>query len=237
MKKDQSSNRHHNGPVVILDIDYTVFTSPTFRRNFYTQLTEKLGYAKESEFLSLARKAEQQTKEEEGYFNPTVFLKHLKQISHTDVPATELEQILFDESLYIESVYEEARSLFQKLVIEQDIPVNIFSTGEKKFHKQKMDAFKEMLQEDQTHIEIVGMKRLRDVLQNYDGYHVYLVDDLPTILKEAKGLRSDITTIWVNKDKKTEKDFVKNFQSDYIIENLVEIATIVSEKMWGDNIE
>jgi hypothetical protein len=217
--------------IVLFDIDYTVFNTNVFRSNLYPLLAEKFGFSDLSLFIELAKEVGKETKEKIGYFNPETFLKLLKEKSKKDVPISELEDIFFDETLYIESLYEDARSVFQELVMKRDIQINIFSTGDKKFQMRKIAILKDMLHDDNLHIFVDKLKRLKDVLQQYEEYHIYMVDDLPTVLKEAKSFDKNITTIWMNRDKKlNEQDFVTNFKADYVVKNLEEIIPLVIKK-------
>lgn len=216
--------------VVIFDIDYTVFNTHTFRANLYEHLSEKLEYTNKNFFYDLAKHIEKKTRDREGYFKPRTFIKFLKNELKTDLSIDKLEDIFFDESLYIESLYEDARSVFQELVMKRDIPIIIFSTGEKKFQMYKLSGLKHMLQEDQIHIFVDKLKRLKDILSEYKNYRIYMVDDLPTVLKEAKQFDKGVVTIWVNRDRHvTEKDFVKNYTSDFVISSLTEVTKIVSK--------
>lgn len=229
MQKKKLSKETRKPPVIIFDIDYTVFNTKIFRRNLYTLLAEKLGYSELDQFFLIAQQIEKETKKESGYFKPRRFLQLLKEHSHTTIPLDELENVFFDETLYIDSLYEDARSVFQEIVVKRDIPIIIFSTGEKKFQLQKITAVKEMLHEDRVHIFTNKLLQLKDVLTKYKDYQIYIVDDLPTILKEAKLFDNDITTIWINRDPSvSEKDFVDNFSADNVIENLREIVTIIN---------
>lgn len=216
--------------VVIFDIDYTIFNTHAFRKNLYEFLAQKLGYTDIGPFVQVAKHIEKKTRDTVGYFKPLVFLKLIKAELKTDLSITELEGLFFDESLYIESLYEDARSVFQELVMKRDIPIIIFSMGEKKFQMYKLKALKEMLEVDHIHIFADKFKRLKDVLREYKNYHIFMVDDLPTVLKQAKMFNKDIVTIWVNRDKQvSEKDFVQGFKADYVIDNLVKIITIAAK--------
>jgi FMN phosphatase YigB (HAD superfamily) len=230
MQKKKLSKESKKPPVVIFDIDYTVFNTVTFRRNLYLSLAKKLGYSDVEQFFLIAKETEQATKKEAGYFKPGLFIQLLKKYSQTAASIRELENIFFDETLYINSLYTDARSVFQEIVVKREIPVIIFSTGEKEFQLQKITALKEMIHEDRIHIFADKLLQLEEVLTKYAENHIYIVDDLPTILKEAKQFNNEITTIWINRDKSvSEKDFVDNFGADNVIENLGEIVTIVNK--------
>lgn len=218
-------------PAVIFDIDYTVFNTKTFRQNLFSLLAETVHYSGTTPFFTFAREIEQEVKKQEGYFDPVAFLTLLKQRTGTKQSVAELTDIFFDESLYVESLYENARDVFQELVMKRDIPILIFSKGAKKFQLLKLAALKEMIKQDNIHIFVDKLKQLKEFLITYDAYQLYLVDDLPTVLKEAKAFNAEIVTIWINRDPSLkESDFVSDFRADYVIENLQEISTIVTKK-------
>src|SRR5574342_504915 len=98
--------------IVLFDIDYTVFDTRTFRANLYELLADKLGSKNKKAFFDLAKRAEADTRQKEGYFKPSTFLNLLKQKTETKLSFSQLEDIFFDESLYVESLYEDARSVF-----------------------------------------------------------------------------------------------------------------------------
>ena len=217
-----------NKKIVLFDIDYTVFDTRTFRVNLYELLSEKLGYKNKSNFVDLAKKVEADTRKQEGYFKPSTFLELLKNETKTKISSNELEDIFYDESLYIKSLYEGAKSVFQELVIKKNIQINIFSTGEKKFQMQKITALTDMLMIDNLHIYVDKLKKLKEVLQQYEDYHIYMVDDFPIVLKEAKQFNKNITTIWVNRGIRIEdEELIKSFKVDYIIKKLEEIIPLV----------
>ncbi len=223
-------------PVVIFDIDFTIFNTATFRRNLYELLANQLGFSDIRQFTKLAHHVEEEAKEQVGYFKPHVFLTILQKKAKKEVTLAELEKTFFDESLYIESLYEDARDVFQELVMRRNIDIIIFSTGEKEFQMHKIKVLKNMLQEDRIHIFSDKLLRLKDVLLKYHDKHIFLVDDLPTILYEAKKLYPGITTVWVDNDKKIiEKDFfdkqetVEGFHADKLIHSLGELIPIISE--------
>jgi FMN phosphatase YigB (HAD superfamily) len=191
-------------PVVIFDVDFTVFDTAAFRKNLYHNLAELLDYADITQFNKLAKETEQETKEIEGYFRPRVFLALLQRKAKKGVSLEALANVFFDEQLYIESLYEGAREVFQELVMKRDIAVVIFSKGEKEFHMHKISPLRDMLKEDHIHIFADKIVKLQEVLAKYEAYHIYLVDDFLSVLSEAKKYAKDLTTIWVNRDKKIQ---------------------------------
>lgn len=220
-----------NKKIVLFDIDYTVFNTHAFRANLYEFLAKKLGYKNEEDFFILAKQIEGETRKKEGYFKPLTFLNILKQKATTELSLQELEDIFFDESLYIKSLYEDARSVFQELVMKRGIQINIFSTGEKKFQMKKITALKEMLLIDNLHIFVDKLKKLKEVLNQYNDYHIYMVDDFPTVLDEAKKFNKNITTIWVNRNKKPgDKELIETFKIDHTVSNLEEIIPFISNE-------
>ena len=212
-------------PVVILDIDYTIFDTDSFRTAVYKRLATKLRFIDFAPFLDLTKQIETKTKLQVGYFDPKVFLQLLRKETETELSQQDLEDIFFDENLYRASLYEEVADLFQKFV-DQNIQLVIFSTGEEKFQTMKLTGIKELLHEEHIHIFVDKLLDLKDVLQKYQDKQVYLVDDLSNVLQEAKSADPSVKTILIDRN---NRFLEQDFRPDFVIENLTKIVTIVTK--------
>ena len=212
-------------PVVILDIDYTIFDTDSFRTAVYKRLATKLRFIDFAPFLDLTKQIETKTKLQVGYFDPKVFLQLLRKETETELSQQDLEDIFFDENLYRASLYEEVADLFQKFV-DQNIQLVIFSIGEVKFQTMKLTGIKELLHEEHIHIFVDKLLDLKDVLQKYQDKQVYLVDDLSNVLQEAKSADPSVKTILIDRN---NRFLEQDFRPDFVIENLTKIVTIVTK--------
>jgi len=120
-----------------------------------------------------------------------------------------------DESEYTELLYLTEKKIFQELTIKRNIQINIFSTR------------KELFSNGKTFNDTTAIKRLKDYLEDYKDYHIYLVDDHPELLKEAKTFNKYITTILLQ-TKIANRIIAKNdFEADKVVHKLEEILPII----------
>jgi hypothetical protein len=119
-----------------------------------------------------------------------------------------------DESEYIELLYLTEKKVFQELVIKRNIPVNIFSSR------------KELIIKSHSY-DTAAIKRLKDYLEDYKDYQIYLVDDQPKLLKEAKKMNKDIVTILFQTKIVNGKNAKDNIGVDKVINKLKEILPII----------
>lgn len=213
--------------IVLFDIDYTLFDTDSFRVILYEQLAKMLGFTDIQKFYKLTIQAEEETKKELGYYRRDVFLEILKREAKKDVPLEELQEIYRNESLYTSTLYKDSREVVQKLATK-GVHMNILSTGYKEFQMMKIASLNEFLPINSLHIFENKILHLKDVLSQYAGYTIYIVDDFRDILKEAKSLNPQVITIWITRQKKFEDNFGSDdFTPDYQVKNLKEIVPLI----------
>ena len=83
-----------------------------------------------------------------------------------------------------------------------------------------------MLINDHSLSDTSTVKRLKDYLEDYKDYQIYLVDDHPTVLKEAKKINKDIVTVWLQTNV-NKTPTIDNVLTDKIIHKLEEIIPII----------
>ena len=120
--------------------------------------------------------------------------------------------------------------------MRSNVDIGIFSTGDKEFQLQKIATLKDLFPENHTHIFVDKREGLADVFSQYKGTHLYLVDDFPAILYEAKKMDKTISTVWIKRDDQGSpqvllEDFpqIADFIPDYTIKQLDEILTCIKE--------
>jgi len=119
------------------------------------------------------------------------------------------------ESEYIELLYLTEKKLFQELVMKREIPINIFSVQE------------ELRTTNHKLNDTEAAKRLKDYLEDYKDYQIYLVDDQLSLLKEAKNFSKDIITILLQTNTEKERKSKTNFEADNVIRKLEEMIQII----------
>lgn len=215
--------------IVLFDIDYTLFDTDSFRLILYEQLADKLGFSDIQEFYKLTIQAEEETKRQLGYYRRDIFLEILKRHAKHKVPFEELQELYQNQSLYTNTLYQDAREVLQKLTAD-NIHINILSTGYKEFQMMKIASLNEFLPVDSLHIFENKLPHLSDVLSHYQGYNIYIVDDFIDILKEAKSIHPAVTTILITRQKKFEDNFgSRDFIPDYQVKSLTEILPIIRD--------
>lgn len=214
--------------LVLFDIDYTLFNTDMYRRTLYPRLASEL-QIDESEFHSLAKEAEKNIKTQFGYFSPEQFLLKFSQASKGKVSITRLEELFWDEKLYEEALDKESRELFTRLQ-EKGVQICLLSTGDTRHQKAKVRSLISFINEEGYHIFQDKLSSLKTVLEMYSTFQLYIVDDLPEVLKKAKEIDPTIKTIWMSGKKIFEEQVLaSNFRPDWTIKNIKEIYRIVSE--------
>ncbi len=205
--------------IVLFDIDYTLFNTVLFRKNFYHALSlivqKPIREIRENE-----RKASYQVNKKFGYLN---FKSYIETLTHELKEKEKTDQIIkacMDEITFDKSIYREAKKIIQDL--SKVATVGIFSKGDTSFQISKIKAIKHFFQDNNIHIISDKHKALAEILNKYKSYKIYLVDDALDILHLAKKQDQNIMVIWVKRGR-----FAKTQEP---IEGFVPDATIVTLK-------
>jgi FMN phosphatase YigB (HAD superfamily) len=213
--------------VVLFDIDYTLFNTDLFREKVYPAIAKKINYGNVDEFYRLARDLEKILREKQGHFSPEAFIAELKSKIPGLVSTHELETIITDDSVYSESLFEASEDVLEALG-KAGITIGILSTGNTEFQHRKIKHLIHNFSEDHIHIFVDKLLEIKNVLEKYRNYQVYIIDDLPTILTEAKRQNNSVTTIWVDRRKKFEgSDIIDEFKPDHTISDIAQVSGIV----------
>jgi UDP-N-acetylglucosamine diphosphorylase / glucose-1-phosphate thymidylyltransferase / UDP-N-acetylgalactosamine diphosphorylase / glucosamine-1-phosphate N-acetyltransferase / galactosamine-1-phosphate N-acetyltransferase len=148
----------------------------------------------------------------------------------------DIDYTLFDTGIFKESqltsynVYEEVIDML--VTVGKSARLGIFSEGELDFQKTKLlktDIMRHFLDEN---IHIVASKdmMIKEVLEQYRGEDVFLIDDKLPVLQAAKEILKDIKTVWVKRGIYAENQKpIPGFSPNFEVTNLSDIATIVEE--------
>lgn len=220
-------NQHMQQKLVLFDIDYTLFDTDAYRVKLYPQLAKKLGIIDENFFI-LAKKISDERKLTNKHFSPDKFLQELLLNSTTSVTIGELEQLFWNEELYSEVLDNESNNTLKELQ-RYGVQIGLLSTGDTKHQLAKVNTLLLYLGENHRHIFPNKLASLGDVLERYEEFQVYLVDDLPEVLAKAKSIDSKIITILRHVNKKFEvTPQVSNFSPDWTINEISEVIDIVA---------
>lgn len=126
------------------------------------------------------------------------------------------------------SVYDEVKNVLEAL--SNIARLGIFSEGKIGLQKSKLakTAIQKYFPEAQTHIVLEKRANLKEVLNQYQEFELFLVDDKLTILQEAKDYSPSIFTVWVKRGKyaQNQKE-IFNFKPDATITDLGQLVKII----------
>lgn len=149
----------------------------------------------------------------------------------------DIDYTLFNTDVFKEtqlkkhSVYNEVERTLNEL--SKIARLGIFSEGKIDLQKRKLQktAIQKYFPKEQTHIVLEKGLSLKEVLNQYQNFELFLVDDKLTILGEAKNYMPSIFTIWVKRGKYAQKQKeIPGFKSDATVINLKQIIKIIREK-------
>lgn len=133
-----------------------------------------------------------------------------------------------DTNLQTFRLYEEAVDVLAKL--KEKAYLGIFSEGNLDLQKTKLFRTKihNSFTKKHTHIVMNKEQTLKEVLNKYKNYLVFLVDDKLTVLYQAKKLLPTLVTIWVKRGKYANaQEPIEGFTPDAIIRDLRELPKII----------
>lgn len=213
--------------IVLFDIDYTLFNTDSYRQILYPRLAQELGVS-EDELRRFRQEFEPEMKERFGHYNPEYFLQKIQTLAKNTISLEKLEEIFWDKVMYSGVLNAKARDVLTQLQ-ESNINLGILSTGDKKHQLAKIDSVKAYFPEESHHIFPNKIESIKDVLENYSDFQVYIIDDLPEVLAKAKEINSTVKTILIKTNKVHESTpAVEDFRPDYEIEDLDSVVEIVT---------
>jgi len=206
-----------NKKLILLDLDNTLFDSPSYRKLVFTKLGN----------VVLCQKIYDKMLDEFGYFLPKMFVEILS--NRVRGVREKAMGIIFDQKNFKDNLHKEVLTSL-KILIELG-EVGILSQGDKEFQHAKISHFKHLL--SSNHINILKNKKsdMVDVFENIQTYKIYFVDDMIDMLETAKKINPQITTIWMKRGRYagSQKE-IPGFTPDAEVENLSEVVRIIKDK-------
>jgi UDP-N-acetylglucosamine diphosphorylase / glucose-1-phosphate thymidylyltransferase / UDP-N-acetylgalactosamine diphosphorylase / glucosamine-1-phosphate N-acetyltransferase / galactosamine-1-phosphate N-acetyltransferase len=127
-------------------------------------------------------------------------------------------------------------ALYQEVVetiteLQNIAQLGIFSEGDLAFQERKLHETAIYEQFHRKHLHIVAKKEdeLKKILAQYEGEHLFMVDDKLPILKMAKELKPQVMTIWIKRGPFAESE--KNpegFVPDATVTKLSDVVAIIA---------
>ncbi len=211
--------------IVLFDIDYTLFDTDAYRQILYPRLAEELGIDEKS-LRKFRLEIEPEMKDTYGHFSPSFFLKKILLLSTKNSSSEKLEEIFWNKIMYANVVDTSSKIVFETLK-KNHINIGLLSTGDTKHQLAKIESLIAYIPNDYHHIFPNKKNFLSEVLQKYQDYKIFIVDDLPEVLYLAKQIDPNITTILKRTPTTHETtNDIKNFKPDFEINSLIEILDI-----------
>lgn len=200
--------------IILFDIDYTLWDVKVYRSLFYTAISKQFSLD-EKKFKEEAEKLYRSHMDELKHFYPEIFAEKLISYFSLDTSLEDLQRIILDKEIFINAFYPNVEKTLKTLK-ERGYILAIFSRGRLSLQGMKLESIKSLFTE--IHIFKEKHEKLEEVIGKYKKYKLFIVDDLPKILIQAKKISPDITAIWI-KQGYVERNLkeVSEFSPDFTI--------------------
>lgn len=212
--------------IVLFDIDHTIFDANLYRRTLYANLAKAIG-SDVKRFSETADTEYKKFRKNTYYFTPDLFLKTILADKTKSVDLKKIKAVFWDKTLYEKCIYPDVKDAFSKLK-ELSIQIGIFSTGDQAHQKIKIESLKEYLSDHHVYIAPDKLKIIKGTFDGYKTSQVYLVDDYPEILINAKKHNMNIITVFITRKESYPGLIIpEDFEPDKTITKLEQLITII----------
>ena len=213
--------------VVLFDIDHTMFNTDLYLEKAFMCIAGKInGFSKE-EILTIAKKTYMHMREID-VFHPRKFAEDLNAYLGGKTDIEKIIDCLENQELLTSCIYSDVYISLQNLAQVSGITLGIFSSGDAKLQIAKINSLQRFFAQNDIHIYPLKDIQISQVLNQYHGQKMYIVDDLLRILHEVKNISVTTTVIWM---KRIDPDYhdgeVENFVPDKQIATLSEVISII----------
>lgn len=193
------------GKVILFDIDGTLFDSSSFLKGFYKNLSDEFNLSTID--LNLIQKIYIDSKEENKYFIPSIFLDKITD-KFPKIKLGSINRLFWNLDLFKKNVYKDT-SLIKDL--SRVAVIGIFSKGDYDFQKQKISFINDSFDNEDVYIFSNKIEEIKEVLQNYQDYQIYMIDDQAEVLDKAKKLFPNIFAILIDRNNiySQKRDIIK----------------------------
>ncbi len=213
--------------IILFDIDHTLFDTNVFRDIIYKKLSKKLKLKYNEDFLKLIKKSEKITINKKKYFDPDFFMKTLINLTNSKLNQDHLKPEFWNNSNFEKSIYPEVISVFNEIKKNKNVLIGIFSRGETKFQKKKIEILEGNLADEHVHIFINKLDEIDKIVNKYKDYQVLIVDNLLRVLEFSKKFSKKIITVYIRRLSSWDEVDRNIFKPDFEIKNLRELLTII----------
>ncbi len=213
--------------IILFDIDNTVFDKNNFKKMIYKKIEDALLEKGIKTTENDLKKIYADAIREAGYFNPELFIRIINAKFDIKLPSDYLEKNISTENLK-KNLYSDTKIILDRLSINKETVLGIFSKGDDRFQRNKIESFKKLFHEDNIHIFVDKGKEIENILKRYDKHTVFIIDDLLEILSQAKKTKKDVITVWIKRENFVEyAKPIRGFKPDYEIKNLRDLPAII----------
>lgn len=203
--------------IIFFDIDRTLYDYEEFLDKFSSTILQKYN-------LKMDQKEElkivyEENKIKYGYFAPDKFIKPIID-RFPFMDENYLNSVFWSKDLLENNLYPDSKVLYE---IAKIATIGIFSKGDEKFQKAKVEALKNIIDQKNIYIYIEKTDFIEKLLEAYKGYKIYLVDDSTTVLLRAEELGKEIFTILIDRKYEVEKSGT----IDAKIDNLYQMLPLI----------
>lgn len=218
--------------IILFDIDYTLFDAQLYRKLMFDIITDVIAYEEREKFLQTLEAVYFSHRKKTGYFDIEFMLEELgRELSITINRERVLDAILADEASFQQALFTETIDVMETLSQQKDLRIGVFSSGKKEHQLSKLKKFIHVFQEEHIHIFMLKDKEIPAIMEKYQNDIVYLVDDVLSILYNAKKHHPNLTAIWMKRGRlAAQQEPIKDFTPDYTVENLWQAAEIVTNQ-------
>jgi len=205
---------------LLLDIDYTVHDNAKFKLLLCKDLKKRFNLPYQR-VLSLY----QNVLAESRYFKPELFINTLsKELG--DKYKKEIGSVLWLKARFDKTVYPDTKTFLKKLT--KSVNIYIFSKGDKKFQTNKIQPLIKLIKFKKTIILKNKLSKLGQIIRGIKENQIFLVDDSPEIVNQAKKINKNIVAILIKRRNYNKNyDYQKSVLADYKVTNLTSAAKII----------
>ncbi len=211
--------------LVLFDIDYTLFNAQAFRREMFINLSHLFKQHPE-EFHDVAETVYQELRNI-GYFPTSLFIEKIQNKFPSKLAVQEILDVIFDEETFRNYLYDDTISVLTE--IKKMAKIGILSTGESNFQRGKIKPISHLLEEEFIFIAHDKKELLEDVTKLARVYTTFLVDDLLTILEQAKQHEQLVYTIHIKRENYSDRGS-SSYVPDSEIFDLSGVLDIISSR-------
>ncbi len=182
---------------LLLDIDSTIFDTPSYKRELAEALGSELGYRDVSEFDLIFRKALRDTVQACSYLDPSSFIKEMYEVRRKDTSLEALDEVFWNDALYSNKLYPDVIEFLKDLSTHDDVLLTIHSTGDSRHQRKKIVEILHFFKDENIHIFQDKIAVIENTLDQYNEDKVIIIDDREDVLRAAKLAREEIQTVLV----------------------------------------